>query len=213
MARQVTYTVYNYDELTDQAKAKARDWYREQSAQWWDASAVIENAVYEAADILGIEFTTRLVQLVNGATRYKPAIYYSVAYCQGDGASFEGRYSYKKGAQKALQNEFPQDQTLQDIAKNLQDIQRKHFYGLSASVSTSGGYSREDSMSCSVESDRTPYADLSEAESDILEAMRDFARWIYKQLREDIEGENEDEAVEESIRANEYEFTEHGFKV
>ena len=33
-----TRTLYKFDELSDEAKEKARDWYREAGAgdQWWD---------------------------------------------------------------------------------------------------------------------------------------------------------------------------------
>lgn len=40
--------------------------------------------------------------------------------------------------------------------------------------------------------------------------MKDFARWIYKQLEPDWDYQTSDEAIEESINANEYEFTADG---
>lgn len=211
--RIVETKVFEFDELTPEAQKRAVECYRESNYQFWDARNVIENSVVPVADILGIEFAERPVRLMNGSTRDEPAIFYQVSYCQGDGASFEGRYRYKKGAFKKIKSEFSWATDLHQIAAKLQTAQKKHMYGLTANISASGRHLHENAMSCSVESDHTPSADLSEAESDILEAMRDFARWIYKQLREDIEGENEDEAVEESIRTNEYEFTEHGIKV
>ena len=49
-----------------------------------------------------------------------------------------------------------------------------------------------------------------EAEDDIKEIARDFMRWIYKRLESEYEYSVSDEAVEENIITNEYEFTEDG---
>ena len=40
--------------------------------------------------------------------------------------------------------------------------------------------------------------------------MRDFADCIYKQLETENDWRNADEQVDETLRANEYEFTEEG---
>ena len=42
------------------------------------------------------------------------------------------------------------------------------------------------------------------------ETLRDFNRWIYTSLRDEYEYLTADEQVDESIRENEYEFTEDG---
>ena len=44
----------------------------------------------------------------------------------------------------------------------------------------------------------------------VIDTMRDFNRWIYKRLLAEYEWLIADEQVEESIIANEYEFTEEG---
>ena len=51
---------------------------------------------------------------------------------------------------------------------------------------------------------------LFRSETDLTEAARDFMRWIYRQLEAAYEWENAVEQVDDSIRANEYEFTEDG---
>jgi hypothetical protein len=51
---------------------------------------------------------------------------------------------------------------------------------------------------------------LGEDEETLIELARDFMNWIYKQLEKEWEYQNSDEQVEESIRANEYEFLEDG---
>ncbi len=44
----------------------------------------------------------------------------------------------------------------------------------------------------------------------IEQALKDFAYWIYKQLEQEYDYQNSDEQIDESIRANEYEFDEKG---
>jgi hypothetical protein len=45
---------------------------------------------------------------------------------------------------------------------------------------------------------------------DILDEMRDFARWIYRRLRDEYEYTLSDEAIDAEIEVNEREFTEDG---
>jgi hypothetical protein len=53
---------------------------------------------------------------------------------------------------------------------------------------------------------------LGEDEDTLIELARDFMDWIYKQLEKEWDYQNSDEQVEESIRANEYEFLEDGVR-
>lgn len=52
MSRQITQTVYQFDELSDPAKEKAREWWREASVydEWWDG-------VYMDAERVHIKIT------------------------------------------------------------------------------------------------------------------------------------------------------------
>src|SRR3546814_2772659 len=47
---------------------------------------------------------------------------------QGDGACFEGNYSYARGASAAIRRYAPKDVELQRIADALGAIQRRNFY-------------------------------------------------------------------------------------
>ena len=44
----------------------------------------------------------------------------------------------------------------------------------------------------------------------MLEAIRDLARWLYRQLQTEYDHLTSDETIEQSIIANEYTFTETG---
>lgn len=128
------------------------------------------------------------------------------------GACFEGSYRYKKGAVAALKSEC-NDAELIRIAKGLQEVQRKHFYKLSATCTHRGYYSHSGCMDVEVEHCEDPYRDIGEAEQEIRGLLRDFADWIYKQLNAEYDYQRSDEAVEEMLTNNPYEFYENGARV
>jgi hypothetical protein len=87
MPEVICTTVYQFPELSDVAKEKARSWYRELGPHddWWDA-------VYEdferICEILGIRLNTTPMRLMGGGTRAKPCIWFSGFWSQGDGACY-----------------------------------------------------------------------------------------------------------------------------
>ena len=208
--RVVETNVFQYDELDDRAKERAREWYSrhvfEDSCDW---EFVYEDAV-RVAEILGIEISTSPVRLMSGKSRQETDIYFSGFWSQGDGACFEGTYRYAKGATKKIRQYAPQDKELHRIADELQAVQRKHFYHLIASMNHTGHYCHSGCMSVEVEHNEDRYRDIGDAEEEITQLMRDFADWIYERLESEYEYQTSDEAVEEAIRANEYEFDEEG---
>lgn len=208
--RVVETNVFQYDELDDRAKERAREWYSrhvfEDSCDW---EFVYEDAV-RVAEILGIEISTSPVRLMSGKSRQKTDIYFTGFWSQGDGACFEGTYRYAKGATKKIRQYAPQDKELHRIADELQAVQRKHFYHLIASMNHTGHYCHSGCMSVEVEHNEDRYRDIGDAEEEITQLMCDFADWIYERLSDEYDYQTSDEAVEEAIRANEYEFDEEG---
>lgn len=198
--------VYSFDELDESAKETARQWWRNCENQ--DFHVDYEDFV-NVAKILGIEFDPRDIPLMDGSSRKEPSIYWSGFYHQGSGASFEGYYGYAKKAPKLIREYAPKDEDLHQIADSLQAIQRPAFYRLNARISTRGNYCHEYSMTTATDydGDRWPTDDEEEA---LTECFRSFARWIYRQIESEYEYVMSDENVDESIRINEYEFTENG---
>ena len=146
---------------------------------------------------------------MNGSTRPEPTIYYSGFSSQGDGACFEGRYEYKRGALKAVKDYAGQDEKLHRIVEALQEIQKKNFYQLTARTKHSGHYYHSGCMSVDVE--RSDGKEMTaDAEEMVEECLRDFADWIYKQLENEYDYRTGEEACREAIEANDYEFTEKG---
>lgn len=215
-----TETVYHFDELGDTAKARARDWYREGDTSFTDfyAETVIED-VARLCTMIGIDLDTMPVKLMNGTTRRDPKVYYSGFCSQGDGASFAGSYGYKKGSVQALAKEAPTGEgdgyegnnEINRIAKELQDVQRRHFYRVQARITHESYAHYSHEMTMRIEVERADEQEVSTADTQrVVEALRDVARWIYRQLEREYEYQTSDEQVDETIRTNAYEFDEDG---
>ena len=187
--------VFTFDELTDEAKERAREWYRDVALdyEWCDG-------VYDTAKTAGACLGIDVDQ-----------IYFSGFWSQGDGACFTGSYAYRKGWRKALRAEFSGDAyaRLATIGEELQAVQRPAFYRLTASVRHTGRGSDEYSTTIDVDTHDVPDG-LPVYEDGLTYALRDFMRWIYRQFEAEYEWLMADEQVDESIRANEYTFTVDG---
>src|SRR5690606_21575123 len=137
-------------------------------------------------------------------------IYFSGFSSQGDGACFEGYYSYKAGGLKAVEEYAPTDMELYGIVQGLQDIQRRYFYGLTANTKHRGYYYHSGCMAVSVyQNDGMDDANI-DGEREITDLLRQFADWIYSRLEDDYDYLMSDEGVRATIEANGYEFDEEG---
>ena len=204
MPRTVTSQVYQFDELSDEAKERARQWYRESGGPE-DFEFVIDHAV-RVGEALGIEFSCQTVKLYGGGTRADPRIYWSLGYSQGDYAAFEGRWRYEKGMLAKVKKDYPTETEIHRIAKELQSAAAQVFYKVYADCREERGNQRVN-----VEHSEDSWRELPRGvERDIEQALSDFASWIYDSIRQEDEYLSEDEQVDESIRINEYEFTEEG---
>lgn len=197
--RAQTVMLYKFNELSDEAKENAREWYRINGLdyEWWDCTI----AEYkELAELLGIEIDN---------------IYFSGFASQGDGACFTGSYSYRKGWRKALQRETGGDlyKKLETIGDCLQAEQKKYFYGITASIQHTDRYCHEYSVSVTVgfESHVNGYwCDTADSEENITDCLRDFMREIYSTLESEYDYLASDDAIDEMMDCNEWEFTSEG---
>ena len=205
-------TVYQLGELSDAAKEKARAWYREIGFEydWYDS--VFED-FQRIAEILGICLKTRPVRLMGGGTRQEPQISFTGFWSQGDGASYQAFYAFRRNATREIRSYAPQDTRLHAIADALLATQRRNFYQLRADVSHRGRYYHEYCMLIAVERNSPTWQDMTaDAEDAVIEALRDLARWLYRQLERAYEYLSSDEAVDETIAANQYTFTKTGLR-
>lgn len=184
--------VFKFDELSDKAKEKARDWYRQagESDQWWDG--VFED-VKDIAKLMGVEIER---------------IGFSGFASQGDGAHFVGSFKYGQGCAKAVATYAPLDKDIQGIAKGWQALQAANFYKLTGTVKHQGHYQHENCTTFDVYRD----GDWAgpEAVDATQEVMRDFMRYIYRRLEKEYNFLNEDSQVDANILGNDYEFTADG---
>lgn len=189
--------VYLFDELSSRAKEAARDWWKRlDEMESYFSEYVIDDAK-EIAAIMGIEIAE---------------IYWSGFSCQGDGASFTGSYSNKEGAAQAVREYAPQDETLHRIVDTLTRLQTGADSELCADIKNDRGcrYVHEYSVdiTAGLATDSREITDSEESET--IEALRDFMRWIYRQLEGSYYDSRSDDSVDENIRINGYEFTENG---
>ncbi len=208
----VETTIYRLDELSDAARENAREWYRRGAPGdgWYE---FVYKDFERVCAILGVNLKTVPIRLYGGGTRRKSCIWFSGFWSQGDGACFEGRYSYAKAAPREIRDHAPRDQELHRIADALQAVQRRNFYQLRADIVHRDRYYHEYCMAISVERDSPVWQDMTpDAEVAIIEALRDLARWLYRQLEREYEYQTSDEMVDEAIAANEYTFTETGLR-
>ena len=189
------FKVYTFDELPENIQEKVIDNFRENNLDydWWENT--FEDFISICA-ILGIE------------TDHKK-IFFSGFSSQGDGACFEGEYKYKKGSVKEIKAYAPLDKKLHEIALNLSKLQSKAFYRLQATIKHSGHYYH---CNCTdIDVSRTDYIDITdEQENGIIEYLRDLMNWLYKTLEKEYEYLQSDDAIKETIAANEYKFLENG---
>jgi len=203
--------VYKYAELSDAAKEKARDWYREASAGDNFFAECVTDSFVEELNALGFD------------TREKD-ISWSGFWLQGDGAAFGGSWracDFKPDALLADRlTEYPgakpdcSNKELHRIAAEIRACKDAGLTYAGISVSNRGFYmsldSAEHDQPLSVE-DSDDYPEVcADNEARFIEAARDLARAFYKALESECEYVNSDEVVAENIEVNEYEFTEDG---
>ena len=176
-----------FHELTKEAQEKAVEFYRGLDDIFTFESECLVEDLKERAALMGIEIDN---------------FYYSGFWSQGDGACFEGSYSYKKGAATQIRRDFPNDTDLQEIADGLQALQRRYFYQLGATVTHRGHYLHENCTSIE------HWHDVESADDEPEELLRDFMRYSYKCLEEGYDYATSEECIIEMIIASDYDFEE-----
>ncbi len=184
--------LYTFEELSDKAKERVLSDHRDINTdyEWWDFT-------YE-------DWYEKLTEL--GYNDCK--IWFSGFASQGDGACFECKSVDVKEWIKAHKAEsyFPA------LTGTDKEYYEAEFY-TSAWIQQSGHYYHEYSISCSVEysgdNDETD-KEVDELQKAIIEDARDLSRQIYKELESEYDGLTSDEAIIDTINANEYTFEANG---
>lgn len=202
-----TINLYTFDELSKQAKEKAREWWRECEAQDFGGHGELNEPVETAAQLLGISLRHHDVQLLGGKTRQEPNIYWTL-HVQSSGASFDGTYSHVAGSLARIKREFPKDAELHRIARGLGDVQARYGYKVHAVITSD---SREHFLNVDLETDSIKHRGITDSDDEaVRELFRDFGWWIYKYIDAEYSYRMEDEEVDNAIVGNGYTFTKEG---
>jgi len=195
--RQEIVNIYQFSELEEEAQEKAIEKFREHNLdyKWWDFTY---DDAKEIAKLMGIEIDR---------------IYFSGFWSQGDGACFVGRYYYQKDSVKNVKAYAPQDKQLHRIALELSKIQKRYFYQVYAQIKhDSPHYSHEYTVTIDVFGENQNCINPDD-EKTVKDLLRDYMRWIYKNLETEYEYLQSDEVIRETIEANAYEFYADGSMV
>ena len=215
MPRNKVTEVFKYEELSDSAKEKARDWYRGEGPdyEWWDS---VYDDFVEVCNILGVELANDPVRLMNGGTSYKPRIAFSGFWSQGDGASFSGCFRGKLDMVEKIKEYAPLDTDLHNIAACLfVGFVQPYNATCRVDITTSGRYSHSHTMRFEFneyetsEGEWEPMEDRGREEV-VKNNLRWLADWLYRTLEKEHDYLTSDEVVAENIIANGYEFDEYG---
>lgn len=195
-----TVWLYQFDELGDAAKEKARDWYRG-LIDGEEVSEPVYEDFLQICEILGIE--------INGDGR--PCIWWSGFGNQGDGACFEGTYRGRKEAPEEIREHAPLDEVLHQIADALHTDFVEPYNGTgTVLISHRGNYYHAYTMffeEGNWEGSDGEVHDVSwERCLMVKEQMIRLANWLYGQLVNQNDYLCSAEHVDETIRANEYTF-------
>jgi len=174
--------LYQFEELDDKAKEKAREWYRRCTDDETFWSEQCTDDCEEQLKYLGFSIDH---------------IYWTGFWSQGDGACFAGTWS----AANVIVNAASDVEELGKTHAKLIAIARA-CPEASATVKQKGHYYHENctEFSCDEFTDEDSFIDLA----------KDCMRWCYRQLEKAYEWQNANEQVDENIVANGYEFTKEG---
>lgn len=211
--KEIVTKVFEFKELCDKAKEKAREWYRrcnDGDSSW--SEFVIEDAVRQAKR-MGIEIDTRVRQTHRPLPKpiLDPCIWWSGFCSQGDGACFEGHWFACDVKADELKADCPQDKELHRIVDVFASI-AKDYPNARFSVKHSGHYSHKYCTEFDVEmrGDTTEGSVFQKDEDALIENARDFMEWIYRTLEKEYEYQNSDEQIDQYMNDSEDTFTEDG---
>jgi hypothetical protein len=220
--------LYTYSELSDKAKERARDWYREVGAGDPFYIEHVTEDFHETLKALGFDVMQRRGNYLDprDPRAVRSTVEWSGFSSQGDGASFSGTWRASDCDPVALLEDRPQvfatpngenatSKENVELHRITSEILECKKAGLSHACIESrrfhmslNGTGWDDQPDTATADEWEDHCEVTEAR--FIEACRDLAHAFYKALEAEYEYQNADEQVAESIEANGYEFTEDG---
>lgn len=207
--------IYQFSELSEEAKQKAIEAYRENNLDydWYDS-------VYQdfkmLCDTLYIDIAEK--------RKNDLAIYFRLSYSQGDGSSFDSDIDVLKFISavnsESWREHCPKDEYLPNClrkikipARILNQIENGNI-DLSVGTETSSRDNFKVSYSYNLYNYNTPVplveAVIEDVLTDVEHNLTCLNGWLFDALTKECEWLQSDEQIIESIEANELEFTEDG---
>lgn len=193
--RVIKTKVYQYDELSPKAQAKAREWWVDLDNAYFDSSLITE--LYQR-ELEELGYPTDNIE-------------WSLGYSQGDGMAFYGtidldawtKATKTRSKFKALRDKDGRWMVSAELSKNSYGWHYSHWNTMDVEVQwTPEDYSKD------------PTAKQSEAMNALYAALKEHVQDTSRRLErlgyDEIEYQQSDEVVAETLIVNEYEFTEDG---
>lgn len=207
-----------FNKLSDKAKERARDWWRQGTAEdgtWYEH---VYTDTVEVAKRIGIMIGTRYdTKKERDQGTGRPTIFFSGFYTQGSGCCFEGILcpSAMKDAFASVKDHAPQDEWLHQLGKRAEELHTS-FITEWVTKRLGGDENVPDadvqlSIVCNESHWFTgvecSYENVSdELNEELTKFVQDFARWIYKQLEEECAYQDSAEVVDQALIENDYSF-------
>ena len=195
---------FKYDDLSDEAKAKAVERYREKGWDWDQDDSTCQTEYFK--------------EILEEKGYSDVELSWSLGYCQGDGVSFYGGSIDVVVIAKRIMSKMAfrrLDELCVEPDYNGRNTSRFSDY-LSCSLSGSGaGRNNYSSFDYDIESEVEDYypeafEKLKEIAGLIEDDVKDLESELEKIGYAEIEYRNSDEQIIESITSNEYDFDEDG---
>jgi hypothetical protein len=219
MSKTIEVEVFKYDELSDSAKDRARDWYIEgMDYEWWEG-------VYESVKEDGYELGFCIDD-----------IRFSGFWSQGDGASWLGQVDVRQWLEKHCADSIGVSAwcaLIQEdvVSKHIQVTQNSNHYSHHETMGFANVednvYDANDEHEMVLPSifkgmevrhlfdiiatdDTCPYKGVDDITTAIAISAKDYAKDIYIRLREEYEYLCSEEMMMDHFECNDYHFDEDG---
>lgn len=211
-----------YEELSEEAKAKAREWWKDLEEQDWASGRApdLYEDMAKCLSFLGIEVECDRethYRTLNGKRheweRIEWGFEWSGFYSQGDGLVFKGGWCADKVDMDALADYAPQDAVLAKLCAEFTALKLRYPQGKADifTVNYGPGLPAQDVGDIGGLDPEDDQVFAPPEDADTLKALcRRAANWCYRQLEENYEYDTSDEAAAETITANGYEFDAEG---
>lgn len=232
-------TLYQFDQLDETAKERARDWLRYVDGSYGDFYEEVINDADVCARLLGIALDGRLSSK-RTVQETRNAVFYSVSHSQSDYVTFTGTWKdepperedvaskvakklngipqYYTSFLEAISEYAPKDEALHAIATILDGVRTNTVGAITCKITEADKALVLEATAKEVLrlGDTNTVVRVTEVEASmntihaLHDALNKFASWILEQLRSTLLYHYSAEYVDECIRANEYTFTEDG---